>query len=36
MTKTVHLYFTLRKTIPSYPPGLCWALAVLRTRHARL
>jgi hypothetical protein len=29
--KTVRLYFALRRTIPTYPPALCWALATLRS-----
>jgi hypothetical protein len=29
MRRTVRLYLALRRTIPSYEPGLCWELACL-------
>lgn len=25
----IRYYFTLRKVFPTYPPALCWALAIL-------
>lgn len=26
----IRYYFTLRKVFPTYPPALCWSLAMLR------